>query len=230
MMTKSPRFFLGVFFIIILVLTAFFYRNEILYFLGVVRSLDYEELEALRLENLSLKEEIELLRERDEESPEDLYVTARVYSRYPFNDRRLVTIALGEKDGISEGMPVLVMRGVLLGKVKKVFGRQAEVETIFDPAWRSSVVISSEGEPSALGTRALLEGGTTPILTLISRDSAVSVGAPVFNTSPEFPLKLLLGEISQVRPASDDIWLTAELNTLYNPENLSEVLVVINFP
>ena len=52
----------------------------------------------------------------------------------------------------------------------------------------------------------------------------------ILNTSPEFPLGLLLGEVRNVAPASDDVWLTAKINTLYNLDDLSEVLVVTNFP
>lgn len=213
---------MGILLILLFVAAAFFYRNEILSFSGLIHSLDYEKLEALQLENLVLKTELEAL-EGKSETISDSYAAAKIYSRYPFNDRRLVTINLGEEDGVREGMPVLAREGVLLGKVSEVFGRQSVVETIFDPGWRSSVVV---GEV----TKALLEGGVTPILTLISKESAVSPGDRVLNTSPEFPLELLLGEIKEVTPALNDVWLTAKINTFYNLDDLTEVLVVINFP
>ena len=221
-MTKSPRFFLGILLIFVFVLAAFFYRNEILNLSGIIHSLDYEEVEALRLENLALKIELEALKEKSQVAL-DSYAAAKVYSRYPFNDRRLLTINLGEKDRVRIGMPVLAMEGVLLGRVSEVFGRQSSVETIFDPAWRSSVVVGKE-------TKALLEGGVTPTLNLISKESVVGAGDLILNTSPEFPLGLLLGEVRNVAPASDDVWLTAKINTLYNLDDLSEVLVVTNFP
>jgi rod shape-determining protein MreC len=219
---RSPRFFLGALLVLILIFAAFFYRNEILSFSGIIRSLDYEKLENLRLENLALKNELEILKEKGE-SVQNFYVAAKIYSRYPFNDRRLITINLGEKEGVRVGMPVLAKEGVLLGKINQVFGRESLVETVFDPAWRSSVIVGEK-------TQALLEGGARPLLTLIARESVVSPGDLVLNTSPEFPLELLLGEIKEVKPASDDIWLVAELDTLYNPEDLTEVLVVTNFP
>ena len=221
-MNRSPRFFPGILLIILFVAAAFFFRNEILSFSGLVHTLDYEKAEALRLENLVLKTELETLREKDG-AVRDFYATAKIYSRYPFNDRRLLTINLGEGSGMRVGMPVLVREGVLLGKISEVFGRQSSVETIFDPAWRSSVVIDKD-------TKALLEGGVMPKLTLISRDSTVGEGARVLNTSPEFPLELFVGEIKEVAPASDDVWLTAKVDTLYDIDDLDEVLVVTNFP
>ncbi|MBI4034090.1 MAG: hypothetical protein HY378_00895 [Candidatus Brennerbacteria bacterium] len=218
----SARSLLGLFLLIAAVLAVFFYRNEVLSFVGLVRSLDYEKLDALQLENLALKTELEALRE-GEEIIGDSHLTAKIYSRYPWNDRRLIIVNLGKEDGVRSGMPVVARERVLLGKVKTVFVRQSVVETIFDPAWRSSVVI----EP---GTKALLEGGPRPTLTLISKESAVASGARVFNTSPEFPLGLLLGEVREAELAPDGVWLRAPLETLYVPENLSEVLIITNFP
>ncbi len=229
--TKSPRFFLGILFIVVLLLTTFFYRNETLSFLGVIRSFQYEELEALELENLVLRAEVEELREKSD-AVGDSYVEAKVYSRYPFNDRRSVVVNLGGKDGIRKGMPVLAREGVLLGKVKSVFGRQSLVETIFDPAWRSSAIIGGPGGSgeSSVGVKALVEGGINPSLTLISKESIIVPGDRVWNISPEFPFGLLLGELSKVKPTSDDIWLAAELHTLYDFEDLTKVLIVTNFP
>ena len=222
-MTKSPRNFLGIIVVVIFAALAFFYRNEILYLVGAVRSFDYEELQALELENKALRSELNELRE-EKNIISDSYLRAKVYSRYPFNNHRLIIVNLGEADGVRVGMPVLAREGVLLGRVKSVFGRQSVVETVFDPAWRSSVIIGPEK------VKALVEGGVTPSLTLITKGSVISPKDAVLNTSPEFPLGLFLGEVGEIKPTADDIWLTAGLKPLYEPEGFTEVLIVVNFP
>lgn len=229
---KSPRFFLSLVLAAVFVLTLFFNRVLIFQGLNSFRSLvfgffnksfDYQRFRELEAENKGLKAELQRFKEKYQLSASESYITGRVYSAYPFSDRRLIVIDLGEGNGVKSGMPVLAKEGVLLGKIKDVRNSLSIVETIFDPKWRSSVVMGGK-------TKALLEGGVTPVLTLIPKDAEIISGEEVFNTSPEFPLGLFLGRVKKVRAEKSDVWQSAELEILYKPEELNEIFVVKNFP
>jgi len=202
----------------------FFYRAEINDFFSrsrgiVVGVLDgtfnYSEFLRLRAENAGLRATSELGASTS---------VAGVYSRYPFNDRRLIVINLGERDGVKIGMPVLASEKVILGRITAVRHTQATVQTLFDPEWRESVAI---GENLV---KALLKGGLPPTLELIDREARIAEGASVFNLSPELPLHFFLGKVSGVRAVAGEPWQKAELQTPYDLDNLNQVFVIKDFP
>ncbi len=228
---KSPRFFLATLLVLVLVLTVFFYRGALFQILNNFRSRDYEKLRELVLENEGLKAELQTLKEKIRQADNSSLIPARIYSSYPWNDRRLLVVDLGESNGILTGMPVLVKAGVLLGKVKEVRRKESVVQTIFDPAWRSSVIITTYSTPRERGeVKALLQGGAVPTLTLIAKEAVIAPGDKVFNTSPEFPLGLFVGRVAEIEASPTDVFKKAQLSTLYEPEELDEVLVLTNFP
>lgn len=230
---KSPRFFLVLFLTLLFLFLVFFYRGGIN---GVLqefralnlsfwdRSFDYQRFRDLELENQGLLAKLGKLEEGVIISDHFSYQVGQIYSRYPFNDRRFIVINIGDRDGIEPGMPVLVNENILLGKIKDVLRAQSVVETVFNPEWRSSVIIGSEA------VKALLKGGTPPSLDLISRDANINSGDEVLNISPDFPLNLLIGTISEAEPVLNEAWFVTELATLYRLENLNKVLVVTDFP
>lgn len=179
----------------------------------------------LTLENEKLIAELNALRRvSGEELKSFEFKVAHIYSRYPFNNRASLILDLGSDAGIQPGMPVLAGEGVLLGRVKTVRQMQSEVETIFSSAWKSSVGIGDKK------VKAVLSGGTTPMLEFIAKEEKLKEGDRVFNLSPELPLNLYIGTLSNVVGVSYDVWQKGELNTLYEPENLDTALVVVNFP
>lgn len=230
---KSPRFFLTLFLTLLFLFLTFFYRGGIN---GVLqefralnlsfwdRSFNYQKFRDLSLENQGLLAKLGKLEKEMVISDHFSYQVGQVYSRYPFNDRRFVVIDIGARDGIEPGMPVLINENILLGKVKDVLRAQSVVETVFNPEWRSSVIIGSEA------IKALLKGGTPPSLDLISRDADVNLGDEVLNISPDFPINLLIGTISETEPVLNEVWLSAGLATLYRLEDINKVLVVMDFP
>lgn len=230
---KSPRFFLALFLVLLFLFLIFFYRGGIN---GVFqgfrtlnlsfwdKSFDYQKFQDLKLENQGLLVKLGKLEEKAAVSDSFSYQIGRVYSSYPFNDRRLIVIDVGARDGIKPGMPVLINENVLLGRIKNVLRTQSVVETIFNPEWRSSVIIGSKS------IKALLKGGMPPTLNLISPGADINLGDEVLNISPELPLDLLIGTINEIKPVLNEVWLAAELVTLYRLENFNKVLVVTDFP
>ncbi len=186
------------------------------------RSISQEFVSKLLMENQRLRFELEQITDSTV-STEDGYRRAHVYSRYPFNDREVISIDLGSNDGIAVGMPVVTTEQFFLGKVTAVRNRQSEVQTIFDSSWRSSVAIGESGN------KAVLRGGQHLRLELIARTSNV-VGVQVFNIAPDFPFHQLIGTVEKITDHPGEPWQTGRVAVPYDAGNITEVLVVVNFP
>ncbi|KKW11838.1 MAG: hypothetical protein UY51_C0005G0079 [Candidatus Jorgensenbacteria bacterium GW2011_GWB1_49_9] len=208
------------------------FRSEITGFLADLKvlpayfsdpSFNYQAFQELKLENQSLEARLDGAMKTGSISPDRYrYFSARVYSRYPFNDRSLVIIDAGAAEGLKAGLPVLAAKGVIFGKITKVTRTQSEVQTIFDPAWRESVRVG--------GAEALLTGGTSPELTLIPKEAVLAAGDKVTNLSADFPIGFLVGELGLVQNEETATWLTAALDPPYDLSGLDRVIVVVDFP
>lgn len=201
--------------------------NEFLTTRGVIECMfdkqyTYRGYRNILLENESLKSQVALMKWGKISS--DTTRIARVYSHYPFNDKNRILIDVGENDGIKEGMPVLAKEGILLGKIIHVTKRVSEVQTLFDPLWKSSVVIG-EGR-----TKAMLQGANNPRLELVPKEAVITPGEKISNVSPEFPMGLHVGDIRTIKEDEKKVWQIAEISVPYSIEDIDTVSVVINFP
>ncbi len=151
------------------------------------------------------------------------FLNVDVYSRYPFSDRSTVTVRGGSDVGIKPGMPAFV-GGYLFGTVSSVNRTQSEVETIFNPVWRSSVYVGSRR------AKAVVRGGDVPVVELLARDAGVVSGDPVVNSSPTSPLGSKLGNVSDLKGGEHDLWFTSELTVPYEFDDVRSVRVLTNFP
>ncbi|MEK9177338.1 MAG: rod shape-determining protein MreC, partial [Patescibacteria group bacterium] len=181
------------------------------------------EILALQSENQRLRNELAYVGEEAKRPAEDRYryKIAEVHSRYPFNDQSAVFLSLGSLDGVREGMPVFVEKGVLLGKIKKVARTQSEVETILSPQWKTSVAV---GEKKV---KAVYAGGVPPELDLIPKDAALAPGDLVISIAPDLPLGTLLGKVKEAGGETYDVWQKAEVEPLFFPESFQTVLVLV---
>lgn len=146
-------------------------------------------------------------------------ITAFVYSRYPFNVKNEFLIAAGEASGISEGQAVLA-DGVFIGRVEKVRGGSAVVQTIFDPRFRLAVRVG------ASGADALLVGGVSPRLTLIPKNAGINTGDAVYTASPEFPYGTPLGRVREMSLSSDELFMEATLEVAAGTSEVVSVFVI----
>lgn len=224
--------FLTLVFLILWVL--FFYRSDSLRVVDNTRiclgnifngSQIESEVERLTIENEKLISELNAFRRTQlgTKSPFEFKV-AHVYSRYPFNNRALIILDIGSNSGIRQGMPVLAKDGILLGKIKEIKQTQSEVETIFSPGWKNSVGIGDKK------VKAVLSGGATPSVDFIAKEAELKEGDRVFNLSPELPLNLYIGTLSNISGVSYDVWQRGEVNTAYRIEDLDQALIIVNFP
>lgn len=194
-------------------------------------SLTNEAIQA-ELENSSLKNEIENLEDQlkffenisiPTGDKTRQYLAVGVYSSYPFNNARRITIDAGAKDGLVGGMPVLANQGVLLGRVSKTADYYSEVITIFDPEWREPIYI---GEREIEG---ILVGGNEPIIDFINKKAAIGLGDTFKNASNRYPSNLFIGNIRQIVSKADAPFQQASVEFPYKLNEIRNLLVVVNY-
>jgi len=183
--------------------------------------------EKLELENDSLKAELYICENLQSEKTEDggwNYISAKVFSTYPFNNQNFLGITAGSDAGIQKGDAVSSAPGVLLGQISDVKENTALVRTIFDKDFTAAVKIG-DGKISAL-----LKGGLPPTLEMIEKNSIVKSGDVVYNADPNFPYGFKIGE-AQISSGANQAgpFKNAVLKINYNPAVLDEILVVSNF-
>ncbi len=223
-MRSLLNFLIGSLMLFFIVVFIFFRNNLWDFFNDLKNSTNSQIIQELRLENEKLKLELEDLKKTTIPVRQSQYLSAQIYSHYPFNDRNLLMVNAGSENGVKEGMPVLAKEGILIGKVKSVKRTQSEILTVFDSGWRSSVGIGDSR------TKAVLKGGLTPKLELIAKDEAVLQGDNIFNLSPDFPLNLKIGNIKDLESSPDNLWRSAGLEIIYKIDEIAEVFIVLDFP
>ncbi len=174
----------------------------------------------LAAENENLKAELATLENIKAQFPGRMpgFVGAMVYSRYPLNFKNELLLNAGARDGVAVNKAVVV-GGILVGRVDKVFDTTALVGTIFDGDFQTAVRVGN------FGVHALLRGGAMPKLTLIPLTASVSTGDIVYSVSPDFPYGLPIGEVGSISTSSDNLFHEATLNFAYDINSVSAVLV-----
>lgn len=217
------RWLLG---ILTLLLTALIFlpSPSLLEFKKFLGSRGEEVINSPILENVALKSELMRLEEIKRQPGEwsSKYLSASIYSRYPFNLKNEFLINIGMNLGLKGGEAVLVQK-LLVGQVDKVFENTALVRTVFDERWKEAVRIGGGG------IDALLEGGNIPKATLIVKDAKISEGDIVYNTSPEFPYSLPIAEVKEIRISKDQIFKEAVLEFGYDLGQIRVVSILENY-
>ena len=178
-----------------------------------------KEIAALKIENESLKAALKIPRQEI-----GALKTARVYSTYPFNNRHELLVALGQTDGIKEGMPAVLPGNVILGQVAKVFENHSLIRTVFDPEWKLSVRLGD------VGINSLLVGGPEPRLTLINKKSPLNEGDLIYSAASGFPYGSLIGRVGQVIDSPTAVFKEAEVVFPYELDNkVTELQILISY-
>lgn len=185
------------------------------------RSTLLKQMSSLSIENQSLKAQIleleaqpTLLRQEGEK-----FIVAKTYSQYPFGDLSQLLVNAGSREGVREGMPVLVAPGIFLGVVQEVKEKTSIVKTIYSAGWELPVKIGAQR------VDALLVGAHEPKLTLISKNKVVAGGESVLLASREFPLGLTVGSVEHIEKKEEELFFEATMRMPYALNELNEVYI-----
>lgn len=192
-------------------LTNFFIKKE--------RS--FEENLRLKQENENLKAQIQLLKVNSQKSTvNNNFITAKVFSAYPFNIKNQITINAGKNQGIEKLMVVTISENILVGQIIEVYKNSSLVRTIFDPDWQLPVRIGEEG------IDGLFQGGGEPRVILIEKEKPLQLNDVVYSASQEFPYSLKIGEIAEIKESAAGVFKEALLKMPFNVSELREVNVL----
>lgn len=143
----------------------------------------------------------------------------RVYSSYPFNNKKEILIAAGALQNLKEGDVVTYGDGILVGEITQVTASSSIVKTVFDPAFRLAVRIGKSE------TDALFTGGNELTLSLIPKKAQISPGDPVITVSRDLPYGLEIGRIGTIEDVESTQFKRAVVEPSFNLQSLRNVTV-----
>lgn len=225
------RIILGILTVVLIIFvffTNFFIeKNSTIQFFSFVKNylhVDlYKENNSLKIENENLRAQLQKLQIFYSESDSlkklnEKYVSAKIFSTYPFNIKNILTVDKGADNNVKKDEVVVINANIFLGQVSDVSKNSASIRTVFDPDWQLPVKI---GENK---TNGLFKGGNDPKITLIEK--SVKVGDGVFLASMDFPLYLKIGDISQINEGTGGVFKEALIQMSYNLGELENVYIL----
>ncbi|MCC8046154.1 MAG: rod shape-determining protein MreC [Clostridiales bacterium] len=210
---------------------------------------NFEDVETLREENESLKEQVAtlteenslLIQDREElERLRELYDLDEQYSEYEKvganiiakesgNWFNLFTIDKGSNDGIEKDMNVIADGG-LVGIVTEVGANWATVRAIIDDESNVSAMVSTTSDQCMVGgDLTLIDEGSLTLSRLTDADNAVHVGDKVVTSyiSENYLPGILIGYISELNNDSNNLTKSGYITPVVDFRHLQEVLVIL---
>ena len=182
----------------------------------------FDEVLRLKQENENLRAQIQLLKFNGQNSILNTnFITAKVFSTYPFNIKNKITINAGEKQGIKKSMVATVGENILLGQVTDVFENFSVIQTIFDPAWQLPVRIGKKE------INGLFKAGNEPKVILIEKEKQIQTDDIVYSASQEFPYGLKIGEVAEIKETAAGVFKEAVLKMPFNVGELREIKILM---
>jgi rod shape-determining protein MreC len=179
------------------------------------------QLKEIENENKTLREELELNKKVKFQTEATL-----VLGQNLSQNRRIIYLDKGEKNGFSEGDSVVLSDGILIGKITKVYPTSAEAELILDKNNRINAEIQE------IGIKGIVQGeyGTSVIMGMIPQSAEVKENQTVITSGlgGEFPRGLLIGRIKEVEMTIDRLFQQASIESPVEFRDLRMVWVINN--
>ncbi len=188
------------------------------------------EMHALRADAQRIHQLEALLGLRERLSTET--VTARVIAKDISPSFRVVRLAIDQGDhaGVQPGMPVVSNEG-LIGQIRRVSGRFADVLLTIDPESRVDVVVGDKGARGrleGLGERSRYRAR----IQFDRTDDEVAVGDEVYTSGlgKKFPASILIGYVSKINDQEFGLHQEGEVTPSVDFTRLDEVLILTSGP
>jgi rod shape-determining protein MreC len=141
-------------------------------------------------------------------------------------ERNKLIINKGFNDGLRENLVVVNSLGLVVGRITSVKENLAEVSLLVDQNCRLAVAVQNEEIVSGIASG---ESGLTIKVGFIPQTKNISVGQLVVTAGLEndVPGGLVVGKISQVDKASNELWQEAVVEASADLDNLKIVSVII---
>ena len=153
----------------------------------------YIELAQLQDENKNLREQLNFLENRSYN-----HVSASILAHSLGTFQATFLIDRGSDDGIQVGDPVMVSKGVLIGKVQKVWKQQAKIQALTDRESKTAATILSSRE-----TLGVIEGDLGGFLRFkfIPKQIDLEIGDIIITSGLETAIvpDLLIGKVHAIK-------------------------------
>ncbi|EKE18453.1 MAG: hypothetical protein ACD_9C00333G0001 [uncultured bacterium] len=178
-------------------------------------------LSEMENENRILREQLNLVpRERFE------MLAANIVSQDPNGMGNWIEIDRGSNDGISEGMSVIVSRGILLGKIQEVSAKSSKILLLTNSKSAVNVMTSKNG------TKGIVKGeyGLGIIFDMVLQTDSIQIGDDVVTSGigGEFPRGLFIGVIQEIHNSDDNLFQQAVISSPVQVPKLQMVFVIKN--
>jgi rod shape-determining protein MreC len=177
-------------------------------------------LSDIQKENDELRKELSLpLRKRFN------MISATVIAKDAANRGKWIVIAAGSLDGVSKGMAVVAVPGVMIGVIDEVYPKSARVMLLSHP--ESAI----PGRIAGQNTRGIVRGEHALGMRfgMVSQTDTMQNGDFVVtdNLEEKIPSGLLIGTAQSVGPSPDHLFLEASIVLSFRVESLRFVSVII---
>ena len=182
-------------------------------------SADNAMLSDMQNENTNLRDQIGLL-------PRDKYnlIAASVVSQDPHGMGNWLEIDRGSDDGISVGMPVIVSKSVLIGRVQEVHANSAQIMLLTNSKSTINIMTLQNS------TKGIAKGeyGLGIIFDMILNTDNVEVNDDVVTSGVggEMPRGLYVGSVREVHPSSDHLFQQAVISSPVSISKLQTVFII----
>lgn len=181
-------------------------------------------LQMVITENEILKKQLNFLEEQ-----KYTYLVSRVLGKSSEESQVILILDKGSVDGLKPGLPAVINNGVIVGKILKVEGKKSLL--LLTIANQSKI---AGGFASQTGTNGLVKGehDLSLRMEMISKDAKLNTGDLVVTSGlePLVPRGLLLGEVDQTQKGENSLFQTAYLRSLYTPQDLQIVTILLDKP
>lgn len=173
----------------------------------------------MQSENAILREQLNLL-------PREKYdlIAATVVSQDPHGMGNWLEIDKGSSDGILSGMPVIVSKGILVGKIQEVGGNSSKIMLMTNSKSTINVMTSQNN------TRGIAKGeyGLGIIFDMILQTDAVSAGDSVVTSGigGEMPRGLYVGSVQEIHASDDHLFQQAVIAFPLTISKLQTVFII----
>lgn len=176
-------------------------------------------LRDMEKENGFLRDQLGFLpRERFELLP------ASVISQDPHGLGNWIEIDKGTQDGLAEGMPVIISKGILIGRLQEVQGSSSKVILLTNP--KSAI----NGAVSGSGTKGIAKGeyGLGLILDMVLQSDSLQAGDEVVTSGigGSIPRGLYIGKVQEVHPSEDHLFQEAAIAAPVQVSKLQFVFIL----
>ena len=176
-------------------------------------------LDDMQSENTILRDQLNLL-------PRDKYdlVAATVVSQDPHGMGNWLEIDKGSDDGITNGMSVIVSRGILIGRIQEVGARSAKIMLLTNSKSTVNVMTSQNN------TRGIVKGeyGLGIIFDMILQTDTIKIGDDVVTSGVggEMPRGLYVGSVQEVHDSDDHLFQQAVIASPLQVSKLQTVFII----